>query len=83
MQSGEDKKKGRTVGERYKVSSKTEGLETLEALRRESGPLATQPSGQALVLSQHRQSLSWVWLPPLPAPTAPLNSLAPISAHAL
>ena len=47
------------------------------------GPLASQPSGRALVLSQHRQAQSWVWFPPPLAPTAALNSPAPMPAHAL
>ena len=40
------------------------------------GPLASQCSGQVLVLSKHTQAQSWAWLPPPLAPTPPLNSRA-------
>ena len=73
---GEVSKEGRTARERHMVSSKTEGTKTLGALRREAS-LASQCSGQVLVLSQHRQVFSWAWLPLLPATTPPFSSTTP------
>lgn len=73
---GEVSKEGGTVGERHKVSSKTESPETLRALKREGKPPGFTAQ-RALVLSQHRQALSWAWLPPFPATTPPLSSTTP------
>ena len=64
------------MGERHKVSSKTESPETLRALKREGKPPGFTAQ-RALVLSQHRQALSWAWLPPLPATTPPFSSTTP------
>ena len=79
---GEVSKEGGTVGERHKVSSKTESPETLRALKREGKPPGFTAQ-RALVLSQHRQALSWAWLPPLPATIPTLQFHNPITAHAL
>ena len=64
------------MGERHKVSSKTESPDTLPALKREGKPPGFTAQ-RALVLSQHRQALSWAWLPPLPATTPPFSSTTP------
>ena len=64
------------MGERHKVSSKTESPETLRAQKREGKPPGFTAQ-RALVLSQHRQALSWAWLPPLPATIPPFSSTTP------
>ena len=78
---GEVRKDGWTAGERYKVSSKTEGLETLGALRREGGFTAQWPgfgplsaeSGTVLGLASSTPG-------PNPNPSAPRPHPCPCSA---
>ena len=80
---GEVSKEGGTVGERHEVSSKTEGPETLRALRREGTPpgFTAQRPGSGPLPAQRAIFLGLASPTPCHHPTFQL--CGPIIAHAL